>query len=349
MSAPHLPPPSCSVPLHRRLERVPMILLFTALALLSSVAVSLFVVSRFSFSPISETRIVVAGSTVSENRVLDPTVLRDVKEKTVTLVDTTKKSFGGYPAGSFLGQAALLSTDGWAVTTAVLPAGLTSIRAVDTQGVIYSISEQKIDPVSGLRYVKIQGDGFRIFDVSRDIPVQTETVPVFSFGHVETLPLLLSEQAPLLRPSFAFAQSRMVLVTDPVLRSSRVLVNDRGVLVALVGESGAVVPGFVVQYGLPLVLSGASISQRVLPYTFTAIDGFDRGGRFVYGAGLVVTRIQPKQSTEVLRVGDIITRIDNTPATEAVLYTLLYDSRESVTMTVLRNDVEVDVVVPFRM
>jgi hypothetical protein len=349
MSAPHLPPPSCSIPLHRRLEYIPMILLFTALALISSFAVSLLVVSRFSFSPVSETRVVIAGNAVSENRVLDPSVLRDVKEKTVMLVDTTKKSFGGYPVDSFLGQAALLSTDGWAVTTAAFPVGIASVRAVDVQGVVYSISEQKIDASSGLRYVKIQGEGFRIFDVSRDTPIETQTLPVFSFGHVETLPLLLSEKKSSPRSSFTFAQSRMVLSVEPTVQSSRVLVNDRGVLVALVGEGGVVVPGFVVQYGLPLILSGAPLAPNVLPYTFTAINGFDRGGRFIQHEGLIVARIQPKQNMEVLRVGDIITRIDNTPATEAVLYTLLYDSRESVTMTVLRNDVEIDVVVPFRM
>lgn len=348
MSAPHLPPPSCSVPLRRRLERVPMIILFTVLALLASLCVSLLVVSRFAFSPVSETRIVVAGSTTKENTTLDPSVLRDAKEKTVTLIDVAKKSYDGYPKSAFLGQAALLSTEGWAVTTAVLPTTLSSIRALDAQGVLHTLSEQKIDTTSGLRYIKMNSSGFRIFDVSLDVPQVAQAMPVFSFDHLGASPVLLSQVDPVTRPSFVFALSTLSLITDPVLDTSSILITDRGMLAGLTTKEGAIIPGFVVHYGLPLILAGKTITPRTLPYTFTTINGVSRGDQFIQTDGFVITRILPKGSKEVLRVGDIVTRIDNTQAAESSLYALLFDTRDSTTFTVLRDGVETDVVVPLK-
>ncbi len=348
MSAPHLPPPTCSVPLHRRLERVPIIVLFTLLAVLSSVAVSLFVVSRFSFSPMTETRIVVAGTSNKEQSTLDPQVVRDVREKTVTLLDTTKKSFESYGAGALMGQAALLSTEGWAVTTAVLPNALTNIRAVDAQGKLHSISEQRIDTQTGLRYIKIQHEGLRIFDVLGDVP-QSETVtPVFSFDRVGVSPLLLSLAVLDERPSFLFAQARLMLRTEPMLDRSSVLVNDRGVLVALSTADGALISGAVVRHGLPFVLSKKPITTVSLPYTLSLVTGVQKDEQLLPLVGYLVTKIQPKKPNEVLRVGDIITRVDNKVVDEVVLALLAYDIREQVPLTVYRDGVEVDVVVPLR-
>ncbi len=348
MSAPHLPPPSCSVPLHRRLERVPMIVLFTCLAVLSSIAVSLFVVSRFSFSPVLETRIVVAGTTSKEESTLDPSVVRDVREKTVTLLDITKKSFDSYGENALLGQAALLSTEGWAVTTVVLPNTLSGIRAVDAQGKLHSISEQRIDTQTGLRYIKIQHDGFRIFDVLGDVPQSETATPVFSFDRVDVSPLLLSLSILDERHSFSFAQARLMLRTEPALDTSSVLVNDRGVLVALSTANGTLVSGAVVRHGLPFVLSKKPITVVSLPYTLSLVTGVQKDDQLLPLAGYLVTKIQPKKQTEVLRVGDIITRIDNRAVDEVVLALLKYDVREQIPLTVYRDGVEVDVVVSLR-
>lgn len=348
MNAPHLPSPSCSVPLRRRLERVPFIVLYTFLAILASATVSLFVVSKFSFSPTSETRVVVAGSATKENVTLNPLVLRDVKEKTVTLIDTTKKSYDGYLYSAFLGQAAILSTDGWVVTTAVLPSNLASVSAVDAQGVLHSISAQRIDTTTGLRYLKISGDGFRIFDISSDIPSEKETMPVFSFNEQGVFSLLVSHPEPVDKSSLIISQSSLALSIDPVVSQSYVVVNDRGALIGLINRDGSFVPGFVVRYGLTFVLSNKSVVLKTLPYTFAPIRAIVRDGQLVQTRGFVVTRIQPKKADEILKVGDIITRIDNVSVRESVLYTLLFDSREQVTFTVLRDNVEVDLVVPLK-
>ncbi len=322
-----------------------MIVLFTLLAVLSSVAVSLFVVSRFSFSPMTETRIVVAGTSNKEQSTLDPQVVRDVREKTVTLLDTTKKSFESYGAGAMMGQAALLSTEGWAVTTAVLPNTLTNVRAVDAQGKLYNISEQRIDAQSGVRYIKIQHDGFRIFDVLGEVPSADTIVPVFSFDRSGVSPLLLSLSTLDERPVFAFAQARLMLQTEPSLQTASVLVNDRGVLVALATADGALVSGPVIRHGLPFVLSKKPITRVTLPYTLSLVTGVQKDDQLLPLSGYLVTKIQPKKQTETLRVGDIITRVDNKVVDEVVLALLAYDVREQVPLTVYRDGIEVDVVV----
>ncbi len=345
MSAPHLPPATCSVPLRRRLQRVPMIVLFTLLAVLSSIAVSLSVVSHFSFSPITETRIVVAGTSNKDQNTLDPTVVRDVREKTVTLLDITKKNFESYGAGALLGQAALLSTDGWAVTAAVLPNTLANMRAVDAQGKLYIISEQRMDVQSGVRYIKIAHDGFRIFDVLGEVPATDMTVPVFAFDRLHVSPLLLSLSTLGERPVFTFAQARLVLQTEPTLQTASVLVNDRGVLTALTTAEGVLVSGPVIRHGLPSVLSKKAITKATLPYTFSQVMGIQKDDQLVPISGYLVTKIQPKKQDEVLRVGDIITRIDNAVVSEKVLALLAYDLRQQVPVTVYRDGVEVDVVV----
>lgn len=345
MSAPHLPPVTCSVPLRRRLQRVPMIVLFTLLAVLSSVAVSLFVVSRFSFSPTTETRIVVAGTSNKEQNTLDPSVVRDVREKTVILLDVTKKSFDSYGADALLGQAALLSTDGWAVTAATLPNTLTNIRAVDAQGKLHRLTEQQVDTQNGVRYIKIAHDGFRIFDVLGDVPSKDMTVPVFAFDRARVSPLLLSLSSLDERPVFTFAQARLVLQTEPVLQTASVLVNDRGVLAALTTTDGTLVSGPVIRHGLPFVLSKKTITRVTLPYTLSQVVGVQKDDQLVSVSGYLVTKIQPKQQNEVLRVGDIITRVDNVEVSEKVLALLAYDLRQQVPVTVYRDGVEVDVVV----
>jgi S1-C subfamily serine protease len=83
----------------------------------------------------------------------------------------------------------------------------------------------------------------------------------------------------------------------------------------------------------------------MLPYTFSQVVGVQKDDQLVAISGYLVTKIQPKKQNEVLRVGDIITRVDNKAVDEVVIALLAYDVRQQVSLTVYRDGVEVDVVV----
>jgi S1-C subfamily serine protease len=148
-----------------------------------------------------------------------------------------------------------------------------------------------------------------------------------------------------MRSSFTLTQARLLLSTDPQLSESSVLVNDRGVLVALSAADGSVISGAVVRHGLPFVLSKKPITIVSLPYSLSLVTGVQKDDQLLPLVGYLVTKIQPKKPNEVLRVGDIITRVDNKAVDEVVLALLTYDVREQVPLTVYRDGVEVDVVV----
>jgi hypothetical protein len=332
--------------LHKHVARVPAILLMTFLSVLASIAISLLVVSSFSFLPVSETRIVVAGADSRQDSVLDDQVLRASYERVVTLFDVSGVKFGVYPESSLLGYGALLSTNGWVVTAVNMPALLSNVRALDSQGLLHTVVDSHVDSGTGLRYIKLSGEGFRIFDLEKEV-LFTEVVTAFSLTHNDVTSLLVEPDYQK-NNSAPFVLSGIVapVKISPNVSQAGVLVTDRGTLFGVTASDGALIPSTAIAYSLPFVLRNENPKNISLPYTGMWVVGTASSTIFDARGGLLITHLSSAKKNEVLKVGDIITRINNQLITPALLYNARFFDDTSLPATVLRGGIEVDVIVP---
>ncbi len=166
-SAPHLPPKSCDIKLHQRFLALPGILFIFGISLLSGFSAALmtfaWIVPPLSLDGV---RAIHDGSRSAENNMLDVGVESGIRQRLVSIFDTTKKTSDAiYPESALVTHAALLSSDGWAVlrVPSYRLGREKNWEAIDAQGVQHRIEAAVFDSVSGLLYVRLNGDGFRIF------------------------------------------------------------------------------------------------------------------------------------------------------------------------------------------
>ena len=70
------------------------------------------------------------------------------------------------PKGRALGQAVLLTEDGWALTSAKVGSRIIDVVATDYQGNSYPIQQAVVDSQSGFAFIKIDGSGMSVVPLS---------------------------------------------------------------------------------------------------------------------------------------------------------------------------------------
>src|SRR3989338_2595921 len=262
MSAPHLPPKSCSIRAHQQLRLLPWAVFLLLVSALTSVAVSLSVVTWFLPSLIPETRVAPRGARVLQEIAVDPILDRQIKQSMLTIYDKREKVDGAfYTDAALVGRAALLSSDGWAVMHAGSAAARASfLEAVDHQGTVYPVESIVADPLSGLAYLKVNGGGFRVMALfSWDAAPDGALWSFFLDGYREAF-LGEAEKNEGAEDVFAMYEPQYAFALLPGAPAGSVILTTRGELAGFAAADGQLIPSWMVGNQLPSVLSEGGVS-----------------------------------------------------------------------------------------
>lgn len=267
----------------------------------------------------------------------------EVKERTVKIFDTRKKLSGEFfERSGFLGEATLLTLDGWSVFlgTAVSPADIPYLQVVDNQGRILSVEKLVNETTSGLTYIDVQGEGFPVFPmVNSDSPLNNFS---WLFKEGEFIPTQIAVTLPLGKEG---VQPLTQLITR-VGRGSTPLgfvVNAKAELSGFVDKSGVFIPSTEITRHLRSLQKSGTIVTKGVPvvgYIAERVQKNEQGTTQVE-YGFVVTDAG-KIKTGILN-GDIIVRIQEKNLQPKTMREDIFSAPDEMTISVLRQGKIVEV------
>jgi hypothetical protein len=350
MKYPHLPPQTCSIKAHQRFQLLPWALFIVLISALSSLAVALSVINWFLPNIASDATLTFRGATnITSRVVLDPVLNRKIRQSLLTIYDTREKvnnSF--YKESAYVGEAALLSSDGWAVLG---EAGgpIASRRyweAVDVQGTVYPIKKFVTDPVSGLTYFKIESEGFRVaafYQWTGEEGGET----LWSVGKDEWREIFLTEPAtkPGSKEIFAIWKPQYVHGLLPLTSPGVIILSTAGELAGVVDPEGNLTPSWMIENQLSNLLAKGEIAYYGLSYQGYLVQGSLNKTELKTLAGFYITYSGTSVASSTVGVGDVIVKINNRPVEKTDLARQILLAPEEFAVTVLRDGAEIDIMV----
>lgn len=345
MAAPHLPPQTCSIKAHKRLQVLPWVIGMVVIALLSGIATSLVAISWFYPQFIPDATISGIIRTRDAGQVPSVDVQRFVQERTVQIVDTTKQVGGTYyTADAHVADAVLLSSDGWAVLAMPETSRTQTWEAIDSQGRIQSIDTIVPDTKNKVMYVHIGGEGYRVtsfYDWEESIEDQA-VIWALNNGEwivTQTDGAVAQGTAQLFRFG---AQTHATALIPALTRGSMLFTND-GLFVGFVSPDNTIVPGWQMAPHLSSVLAGDPIVQTGFTYTGQMIESAIQDDLIRRINGFYVAQSPTRQTSSTIGVGDVIVRINNQPFVKEHIARLVAQAGERVVFTVRRDDISIDI------
>lgn len=347
---PHLPPKSCNLQVHRTRKTLPALLFFVLVSALTSVALTLTTVVWFvpTFTP--EQMVTKIQKNKQEQKVeLDIGVLNKTRQLVWNIYDKRQKIDNKYYRSSTeVLQAVMFSSDGWAVVyDADYKKGEEkNWEGVDYQGTIYKIEKVFVDPVSKLNYVKFAGEGFPFvsFVNWKDLG---EGDVVWEVSLSDYKQQVLEKQINVSNiQTYSIWQQQYFYHLPNVIDGGSLIINEKGDLVGIVNENGNIIESWMVENQYSSVLK-----DGVPNYTAVAWKGY-----MVYGhtreedytkriSGFYIASSPTFITSSSVGQGDLIIRIQDRQVKASTLAREILLAPEKFNVTVLRNNVEIDIMV----
>lgn len=349
--APHLPPPSSSLPLHRRFGffKIFFGLIFIAvLAGFAGASVLLAYVWPYYggiYSSLPATR-----AALNDRTYLDEAVRHDLNSTVLNIYSGTTLDSGAelLPVKLFVGSAFVVSEDGWVVmyhnAKNINPKNWLTVSA---SGERYKIAKSVYDNVSGLLFLKLALDSTSartinlrpiIFETSHVTPdqiysyssnfwqgvvVESASVKGITLPHLDTA------------PAFVYNLNHEVALGS-------VLVSKTGTAVGFARSSSEVLPANHIQHIWESVRKNNAVRYLSLGVEgwFSAEEPFFVSGELKQG--FFVSRVN--SATSALRRGDVITEVNGQTISADTLLDLL--SPPAVRLTVWRGGASQELTAP---
>ncbi len=245
-----------------------------------------------------------------------------------------------YKDDAAVGQAMMLTSEGWAVMYA--PAYVRGAHqyweSIDHQGMIHRISTSFLDPVSGLVYLKVEGDGFRgdvsfpdwdAIDIEK--PILAVSVGGVAPAALESLvPTSDTEEYDLWKP-------RMVYTLAGDVTPGDVLIAEDGTFLGYVNEASEMIESWMVSTQLQSLFSQSKNEYRTLALRGYQVDGVVADDAFASLKGFYVSNSPTRASTSTVATGDVVVGIAGLPFDEQTAARDLLFAGDTVRMRVLRN------------
>lgn len=330
---PHLPAQACRVDTYYRLQNVKWLLLFAGLAFVAGASAALMIsawVLPLS-APVVINPAVVSGNAVNDSRP-ENWLARQTGQRMLTIHDKRKKPGGEfYSPRSLVGQAAIISSDGWAVAYApdYENGAEKNWEVLDYQLVGHKIETALYDKLDGLLYFKISTEGLRVVSFadwnglaaggglwavngrdwqqnfikrqvkSNNKELVTAWQPLYSFE--------LFEQAP----------------------PGDLLFNNQGGFVGLVKPDNLISHGYIMEKQVAPLLGEGRLAYTGLPWQ----------GYFVYDvgeAGQIGFYLEKTAGASAIKKGDVVLQIQDTVVSPENLARLIWLAPEEVSAVVWR-------------
>lgn len=278
-----------------------------------------------------------------ETIVLSADQQNEIKERTVKVFDKRKKLTGEfYERSGFLGEATLLTLDGWSVFlgTNISASDIPYLQVIDNQGRLLNVEKLVNESTTGLTYIDVQGEGFPVFPMVNSDSVFNNSLWIFKEG--EFIPTQISYSLPLGKEG----TQPITQLTTRVSRGSVTLgfvVNAKSELSGFVDKSGLFIPAVEINRHLRFLQKNGTIVTKglgVSGYVAERIQKDEKGfSRVEYG--FVVTDAG-KVKTGILN-GDIIIRIQEKNLAPKTMREDILSAPDELTISVLRQGKPVEV------
>ena len=253
-----------------------------------------------------------------------------------------------YSEAAFVGQAMMLTSEGWAVlyTPDYVPGVERHWESIDHKGMIFTVEKSFQDRVSGLVYLKIAGDGFRgdisfldwnTFDMGESLSsLSLRGVVPAAFDRLEENDE--PKQYELWKPRFSHT-----VVGD--VSSGDVLIAENGDFIGFVNSDKKIIESWLISTQLQPLFEKEKNEYLALPIIGHRVEGVVVDDMFENIHGFLVTKSNTKASSSAVGVGDVILRIEGLPFDEVTSARVMLFAPETILMQVLRDGEEVDLLV----
>ncbi len=231
----------------------------------------------------------------------------------------TKSSDRAYLKSEVIGGGFVLTADGWVVTTdGAVDVTKTNYTAVGYQGKGYGLRPQIKDSVTGLVFSKITASNLSVARLGTSADLKVGDVVVVAserskleMAYITRIGAVYGSRQDIIQSSEV---SRKQIVVDLPLSKEyegAVVVNLKGEVVGLV-RAGAIVTIDAITPVLNQVLEGKPITRPVLGISYIDLSQVE-GLADIAEKGALVVGAPAKNSpaTDILRDGDIITKIND--------------------------------------
>ncbi|MEK7102238.1 MAG: S1C family serine protease, partial [Patescibacteria group bacterium] len=240
-----------------------------------------------------------------------------------------------YPTETAVGRAAIITADGWLLTTSAVAQASTDLRILDERGRVYRMEKQVRDVMTGLSFIKIAADGLPVAPVAdREVPTIGAFVYGGSGGAVTTHaigPAVYNQREPLSNDRMTRFLS---VASAAAIAEGAPLFTPQGLLLGIVhraGDATVVLPVTAVRRLFDDVFAGKTIAAPLVRITYVLLPdvvptsvGADQQAPRV---GAYVLRVQRatgyRGPLPSLEQGDIITAVNDEPITQHETLALL--------------------------
>lgn len=347
INPPHLPSQACRVDTHHKLQNLKWIGFIFVAAFLSGVAAALVTVA-WIVPIIQEPTGYYVGNyrTGNDSGFLDLAMARQIEQKTVQVVSQKLKINNFVGKQAEVTQAALLSSDGWAV--AYYPTYFSGLekdwQIVDSQGVTYGIEKIVYDDTAKLLYIKISGQGFRINSFVDWSGVGDEVswwMPGSDWQSVAVSRIKnVGEKIVAVNHLTLFYKTN-----NPDIVRGALLFSSNGDFSGIIDKDGLVIPSWLVENQISSLLEKKKTTYSTIAWRGFWINGVEQDGKVASLKGFYVSELGAKATVAGLHAGDVILKIDGQSVVDHTLAKQIFSAPKQFNVVVWRKGEEVDLTI----
>jgi S1-C subfamily serine protease len=343
ITPPHLPPQTCDVRWYRRMQSLPGLLAVIALAVFAGASTALIVSGWMisSFIP-SQVPHYFDASNLADGAV-DSATVKYVEERKILIYDKRAKIDSKfYPSGDIFLQAALLSSDGWAVTMyeKYRQNAEFAWESFDEYGKQYEIEKTFFDSKTGLLYLKFRGTGFRIFSFS-DWDNLYEGSKVYALNEDKNFQTWLnSNEQTIAEKSYPIWKQHKIYSLKTAATENSFILDSAGGLAGFINSKGNLVPSYLIEYSFSSILNQNRLAMKTLDISGMYVDVLatqetEKPAAYVRGFFVSSARLPLKR-------GDVIISVDNRPVDFLRTPYYIFKSSNNVPLQIYRNGERLD-------
>jgi len=311
-NAPHLPPKTCRIDTYYRLQNIRWILLFALLAFLAGICAA--IITGVWILPSNENNNVWFGNNIDARTISynspDPFFIKQTEQRFFTIYDKRKKTAEKiYSAESFIGQAVIISSDGWAA--AYVPNYFfgweKNWEIVDYQNNIFSVDKVVLDAFSQVLYFKIETQGSRVVSfptwdkLQMGAFVWTVTEEKWQENYIKENNRIKTDK------SFYIWDQQYHYSLVKTVSPGSLLIDEQGNFIGFVDDNGLLVAGWLVEQQVNNLLSKGVLGYNNVNWKGHLVKIIKDNGASING--FYLNSVGTKSVT-ALKAGDVILKIN---------------------------------------
>jgi len=342
---PHLPPPVCNLSAHYIWSRLKFLCFVSFIGLIAGLSGASILAGWIlpNFTGDSSWYSISANNSNGVRLQLSDQVYNEISSRVLTIYSkiSDTKDTQYLDKINIIGEAIILSTDGWVVLYQPDFKGVyKNFIALAKDGKTYQVESAIFDKFSGMLYIKIKDAQFKVIGFTDSISIPDKFF-VLQNGYWKNTALNNKTIAPFLNPHLDTAPVA-VFTLDDQFNAGAIVTNSQGKIAGFVTKDNQLLPSVYITRTMSEVLS----SNKLVYYSL-GIDGWYSEEKPIILKNQQITGfyvVKVWSTNNLLLNGDIITKIngrDFIVENNNLWYDL--NNNQSISLTVLRNGKTIEI------